>query len=113
MLSAIAGQPRLRQHVFSIQARQRYFLANRRRKPAATPTSPDPRSSMLAGSGTDWVSGGVAVVPNWITTLLNVELTVTPGTTRVRVKVPAKNGLCGSFPAMLPLALAYAPLPVP
>ena len=48
-------------------------------------------------------------MPNWITTLLNVELTVTPGTTRVKVTVPAKNGLCGSFPAILPLAFVYAP----
>src|ERR1041384_6229892 len=89
----------------------RYFFL-RRRKPVATPTKPVPSNNMLAGSGV-WVVGGVASVPNWITTLLNVELTVTPGTTSVRVNVPAKNGLCGSFPAKLPLAFAYAPLPVP
>lgn len=29
-----------------------YFFAKRRRKPAATPTNPLPKSSMLAGSGT-------------------------------------------------------------
>src|ERR1041385_4083666 len=95
-------------HMSSVKvfSRLRYFFAKRRRKPAATPTNPDPRSSMLAGSGTSWVCGGVASVPNWITTLLNVELTVTPGTTRVKVNVPTKNGLCGSLPAILPLAFA-------
>jgi len=70
-----------------------YFFLKRRRNPAATPIRPVPRSNMLAGSGVCRVSGGVAVVPNWTTTLLNVELTVTPGTTRVKVTVPAKNGL--------------------
>src|SRR5689334_15087632 len=88
----------------------RYFFL-RRRKPVATPTKPVPSNNILAGSGT--VVGGVASVPNWITTLLNVELTVTPGATSVSVNVPARNGLCGSFPAILPLAFAYAPLPVP
>src|SRR6266404_9169527 len=67
---------------------------------------------MPAGSGTV-VPGGVAVVPNWITTLLNVEFTVTPGAMSEKVVVPTRNGLCGSFPAILPLAFAYAPLPVP
>ncbi len=90
-----------------------YFFLKRRRSPAAIPVRPVPRSSMLAGSGVCTIWGGVAVVPNWITTLLNVELTVTPGTMTLKVTVPTKNGLCGLFPAMLPLAFAYVPLPVP
>lgn len=57
--------------------------------------------------------GGVAVVPNWITTLLNVEFAVTPGTLSVNVTVPARNGLWGLLLLILPLAFAYAPLPVP
>src|SRR5262245_43720022 len=74
----------------------------------ASPIRPVPSNSMLVGSGTcgGVGPGGVAVVPNWTTTLLNVELAVTPATDNTNVAVPLRNGLCGLFPAMLPLALA-------
>ena len=78
--------------------------------------------SQVLGSGTTW-GGGVqslmhvpvtllpSVVPNENMALVIVESVVIPSSAREKVAVPVMKGLCGPFPAILPLALLYTLLP--